>query len=140
MEIYPKLRTYKLAKTSHQFEPYLYITIPKYRSSFSRFRLSSHDLEIERGRYTRPKTPVEKRTCRFCQNNIVEDEIHFLLTCKKYNSLRSEMFNTVNNFVYGLSNLDSQTQFVRLLTSDQEEVLHAVGKYLWKAEQIRKHS
>ena len=140
MEIYPKLRTYKLVKTNLQFEPYLYITIPKYRSSLSRFRLSSHDLQIERGRYTRPKTPVDDRKCRFCQNNAIEDEIHFLLICNKYNNIRSDMLNTVNNFVTGLSNLDSQTKFVTLLTNDQSEVLHAVGKYLWKAEQIRKHN
>jgi hypothetical protein len=37
----------------------------------ARFRISAHKLEIERGRYTIPKTVVENRICE-----AVEDEEH----------------------------------------------------------------
>ena len=57
-------------------EPYLYLVKEsKYRIEISRLRASSHVLEIERGRYTRPKTPITERLCPFC--NVVEDEQHF---------------------------------------------------------------
>ena len=47
-----KLRTYALYKQVIKYEPYLsLIKNTKNRIILSKFRLSSHDLEIERGRY-----------------------------------------------------------------------------------------
>ena len=56
----------------------------------NRFRISSHDLLIDRGRYFRPKIPRKERKCDICQ--IVEDEEHFMLFCIKFNDLRSDLF------------------------------------------------
>ena len=60
VQINPKLRTYQLFKKVHEFEPYLHITNSKLRSAIAKIRTSAHSLEIERGRYAKPKTPVEK--------------------------------------------------------------------------------
>ena len=82
-EKYPILRTYVLYKTVYEMEPYLYmVKNPKYRITISKIRTSSHKLEIERGRYTRPITPIEKRICHLCK--VVEDEFHFMLQCYIY--------------------------------------------------------
>ena len=48
-------------------------------TALCRFRLSSHKLEIERGRYH--NIPKAERTCKFCTLNAVENEYHFLLVC-----------------------------------------------------------
>ena len=40
----------------------------------TKFRISAHNLKIERGRYLR--LPVEERICVLCGGN-VEDEIYF---------------------------------------------------------------
>ena len=62
---YPILRTYRKIKSNYQLEPYLYLVKnPKYRIAISRFRASSHMLEIERGRHTRPITPLDGRLCQ----------------------------------------------------------------------------
>ena len=48
----PILRTYNTFKQCYVTEPYLYLVKnKKYRMALSRFRSSSHTLEIERGRY-----------------------------------------------------------------------------------------
>ena len=52
----------------------------------SKFRLSSHCLEIEVGRYNR--IPREERKCKLCNQNVCESEYHFLLCCPLYNDLR----------------------------------------------------
>ena len=80
----PKLRTYSLVKRSFAPEKFLSLAIPKYVVSLCRLRTSSHLLEIERGRYNVPKTPVECRICRQCTSSSVEDEKHFIITCEKY--------------------------------------------------------
>ena len=136
----PKLRTYRLFKTNFSLEPYLHITILKYRVSLSKFRLSSHRLQIEVGRYTRPKTPVEDRLCKYCEDNAVEDEMHFLLTCNCYSDIRSEMLGTVQSIIPEICNQSPVNKFVSIVASDDLNVLYALGKFLWRAEQRRKNT
>ena len=63
-----KLRTYKNLKASFTREPYLDLIRNRNQQSFlSRLRVSSHNLAIERGRYTRPVTPIEQRFCTYCK-------------------------------------------------------------------------
>jgi hypothetical protein len=67
---YPKLRTFKLFKNEFKLENYLTAhTNINYTLSLTRFRISSHNLAIETGRYTRPKTPIEDRKCIHCSEN-----------------------------------------------------------------------
>ncbi len=64
---YPKLRTYKLFKEEFKFENYLSSTKNlNHTLALFRFRISSHNLRIETGRYTRPKIPVNQRMCIYC--------------------------------------------------------------------------
>ena len=61
-----KLRTYTLFKTIFAHENYLCNIISvKMRQATTRFRVSSHALEIEIGRYP-PRLPVNRRICRQC--------------------------------------------------------------------------
>ena len=77
----PILRSYSLCKHGLNLEPYLNsISDSPYRTALTRLRTSSHVLEIERGRYTVPKTAVGDRLCKICQQ--MEDEAHFLIDCK----------------------------------------------------------
>ena len=84
-----KLRTYSRFKTVFKFEPYLNtIRNKQIRSCFSRFRMSSHDLEIERGRYDSKPKPPEERLCSYCRtlgSSLSEDEVHFFSVCPMYN-------------------------------------------------------
>ena len=83
----PLLRTYITLKSEFKIEPFLCkIKIPKYRVAFAKLRASSHSLEIERGRHSKPKTPINSRLCHFCE--IIEDEPHFLITCPAYHDER----------------------------------------------------
>ena len=82
----PILRNSKTYKSEFGMEPYLYlISNLLYLNSLTRLRTSSHTLEIERGRYTIPKTPVCDRLCRTC--NVTEDDIQFLLNCVEYSKI-----------------------------------------------------
>ena len=60
-ENHPILWTYIIYKTVYEMEPYIYLVKnPQYRIAISKIRTISHKLEIERGRYTRPITQIEK--------------------------------------------------------------------------------
>ena len=76
------LRTHKTFSFFPKLSTYVSdLTDTRLIAAVARLRLSSHNLEIERGRHTRPKTPVVNRTCRRCQTTQVDDEIHFLMQC-----------------------------------------------------------
>ena len=91
MKKHPIIRTYSLHKREFCLEPYLdAVKDARYRSALTKLRASSHTLEIERGRYTVPKTPTSERLCSVCQE--VDDEIRFLIRCTRYNSLRNDFF------------------------------------------------
>ena len=59
-----------------------------YRTPISRWRLSNHRLQIEVGRYTKPKTPRIDRVCSMC--NVLEDEEHAVYICPRYQELRGK--------------------------------------------------
>ena len=72
------------------FQPYLeMLTIPKYRISVSKLRISSHRLYVETGRWRRPHSaPYHERKCHIC--NVLDDEYHFVLECRMLNDLRTK--------------------------------------------------
>lgn len=53
-----------------------------------RFNTRNHYLRVETGIWQRPKLERHERVCRVC-NDVVEDEIHFVMTCPLYSSLRN---------------------------------------------------
>jgi hypothetical protein len=81
----PKLDSYRTFKQDFYYEPYLdYISKQEHQIALTRLRVSQHDLEIERGRYSKPKTDRENRICKLCDLREVEDEKHFMLSCLSF--------------------------------------------------------
>ena len=104
-----KLQFYSSVKTEFGEEPYLNISNKVSRVAIARLRSSSHDLNIERGRYTSRHSTMD-RLCRFCClsdkdaietlqqlealpffNPIVETEHHALTVCPAYHHLRMRL-------------------------------------------------
>ena len=82
---------YGSVKTETGTEKYLTdITNVKHRVDLTRLRLSSHSLNIETGRHTKPKTDRVDRICTLCNTNTVEDETHVLVNCPCYSDIRTE--------------------------------------------------
>ena len=65
----------------------------KARNEISKFRCSAHKLLVERGRYQNVER--NRRKCKNCNMNMVEDEYHFLLACPAYMDLRKIYFKKI---------------------------------------------
>ena len=85
-----KLRTYIKFKFDHSLEEYLFhIPDTRWIKALLRLRMSSHMLEIQRGRHVKPhKIPLEQRICQRCT---VDDKIHFLITCSYFATQRTSL-------------------------------------------------
>ena len=92
-----KLRTYAIFKNNIGFESYLKMKNPNQRSTITKFRLSNHCLMIEVGRHK--KIPKHLRFCPFCPNT-PETELHFLLYCPTYDTMRNKLLlNTLTTYI-----------------------------------------
>ena len=117
----------------------------------TRLRLSAHTLEIETGRYS--DTDAENRFCQYCEfqgNKVVEDEVHFLVTCPMYEKIREDLLppqvltdNTLNaeeKFVEILSNSDSiktTAKFIHLAFTERQiklDVLNTIKELVSSTE------
>ena len=129
---HPSLRTYNIFKQDFITEPYLsLIKKPKYVIALSRFRAGSHTLEVERGRYTNPRTPLHLRLCVICQE--VEDEKHFLIHCKMYEDKRKMLFNKIGEINPIFNQLNSHQKFVYLMTNTKEQQVTWIAKFVHDA-------
>ena len=125
-----KLETYCLFKLDTSCESYLNkITLNKYKFALSRFRLSSHNLALETGRYY--NIPKENRICTFCNMNKIESEYHFLLVCPLYAELRRQYLPQY------YCRWPSITKFKNLMQSKSERVIKRLSKYIFFAQNKR---
>jgi hypothetical protein len=130
-----KLRTYNLLKSDYNIEPYLLARIPAHlKRAISKIRIGAHDLEVERGRWTKPKpVPASDRFCRHCKT-VAETEIHFMIECPVYSQPRSDLLKNCPN----MKNLDTQALFTALFGARDEETIRQVGIFICRALNKRK--
>lgn len=126
-----KLRTYKLFKEAFRLENYLEVLDRKHRRCLTAFRISAHNLQIERGRYLGKK--VEERLCTIC--NVVEDEVHFFFECSKFQMQRNIMYHELTNQGIVLGN-DSKENFSYIMSKTDCAIIKSVSRYLYDCQVI----
>ena len=128
-----KLSFYSTIKKTFGYEPYLNTKESAVRKSVSRFRCSAHQLNVETARYT--NTIVKKESRKHSSNNcnklyngrchtctfdsvallnellfadiIVEDELHVLRCCTKYEHIRAALSNNIKNILWNDSYIEA---------------------------------
>ena len=120
-ETNPKCRFYYKFKFEFKMEPYLDLLDDYYlRKSMARFRTSSHSLNIETVRYKKKELSIEQYNlqllCPDCFH--IEDEIHFLLNCVRYSTLRRTLYDLpfLDNITFCNANSDDKIMFILNLT------------------------
>src|SRR5579872_5375816 len=124
---------------SHCFSSYLLVRDRKGIPELTKLRSGTNRLRIEKGRYD--KLPVEKRLCRFCEADAVEDEKHFLLHCEEYEGLRQKMWKGLEAlFSYPVQMWPEEKKLGILLGADEykkwgnsSEMIKCVANYIKRA-------
>jgi len=133
-----KLRSYADFKSDFKIENYILSCPLENRRLFSKLRISSHNLSIETGRYTKPKTPREKRNCIFCKQVAVEDEFHMLMNCSLYSEERANFIQSLESF--SNINFDCTPEIYKLLITcnhGDSEFSSELCQFVNKCFQIR---
>ena len=125
-----RLISYSLFKFEFNHEKYLdIINIDKYRIALTQFRISSHNLAIEKGRHE--NIPRQDRKCRNCTLNQIEDEYHFLMICPKFYHLRRLYFKPY------FCRWPTLQKFQTLMTSINRKMLIDIAKFIYFASKGR---
>ena len=123
---------YKNFKQTFEFEYYLNVLPSKLRIALSRLRLSSHQLQIETGRYAQNRIDRTLRLCSLCDKSDIEDEYHFVLVCSVYSQIRQKYirpFYYIRPSVY---------KFTMLMQTKHTATLKKIGKYIYESFALRK--
>ena len=88
-----RLSTYYRFNHSFTLEKYLeHILEKKYRIGLCKFRISAHNLAIEKGRHQ--NIPRDNKQCNYCNLNAIENEYHLLLVCPQLIELKRKYLST----------------------------------------------
>ena len=99
------------------------------RKALSRFRLSSHHLKVESGRWHKPQPiPFNDRKCILC--NQLEDEFHFVCECPKYEEIRRIYIP------HHIVSHCSMHKFIEFLCTNDSTMLQNLALFVVKATKI----
>jgi len=134
LRLFPKLDLYRYIKTDYRIAPHiLYITNRNHQKALTRLRVSSHNLNIELGRHTRPTIPRDQRICGFCGEGEIDNEIHFLMECGFHSNEREILFTKIDHIVR-LNDISSTPEKVlAIMTSKDQLVLKPLGEFVFNA-------
>ena len=94
------------------------------RNIWIRFRISAHNIEIEKGRHQ--NIPLNERICKLCKLEI-EDELHFLQQCPILNSFRTEAMLQIPDICKMFASLDNKSKFIWLLSNENIIIINIVS-------------
>ena len=127
-----KLRFYKTFKGSFTKEPYIEMVKNRnQRAWLSRLQISSHHLGIETGRWAKPSPlPINERLCKYCSDNCVDNETHFLLGCATFSNKTRCFEGKLSAIIPGYNSLNVSDKISTILCPTSAIATKLVNKYV----------
>ena len=133
---FPKLRTYIMYKREYGAEPYVKLVHNRgHRSVMAQFRCGILPLSVETGRFN--CIPLEYRLCIFCEQNVVENEEHFMFSCTFYSDERRELFQYASTKFDHFCHHENEIKLKLLMTSD---LVRKTCEFIFNACQKRRRA
>ena len=121
-------------------EPYLLLhdfNFRKQRVFTAKLRTSDHALAVESGRRITPKIKFEDRLCKFCNGDVVEDEMHFISECYLYNQTRDDFLEKCHSLFPNIRHLNIKDKFRFLFSVPEPVVMKELMSYLFNLSMLR---
>lgn len=130
-----KLNMYKTLKQPCDIFEEFYLSCKnfEYRKLITKYRISDHNLFIEKGRYL--KIPREERLCKKCKK--LEDETHFLLYCDLNNGIRKHYFEFLKNENENFSSFSDLDKTNYILNPKTFNQVNKLGSFLKQSTELR---
>ena len=103
------------------------------RLILTKFRLSEHKLLIEIDRNL--KIPRDQRLCAIC--NVLEDEFHFFLECKRNTNNRKFLYQYFENTYLNFLELNHDEKQTKILNPSTPEQIRTVTSFIRQSLELR---
>ena len=127
------IRLYKLIKLENYVEPYTYLVDHFYQRKYiAKLRCGVLEVRVNKGRLK--NIVYNERICKFCSDEMVDDEIHFIFNCSFHNSLRINIFPEffLNNDV------DVNQRLQVLFSSNSKAIFISLARFIMLALRDRR--
>ena len=84
---------------------------------------------------TNGRITTNQRICKNCNSGEVEDEIHAIMSCLKYDNSRAIMVQTLNETFPYFELLDYKENFLFIIKCNDYEITHPLSKMLSEIKQ-----
>jgi hypothetical protein len=128
MQSMSRLTIYRQIKSNFELEKYVQVVKNKKdRGLLAKARMGTLPIRVETGRYR--GIAREERICQHCDGQAVEDEVHVLLYCNKYNDIRDKFYQTILTHI-DINTLSDIEIMKFILANEDTKVMFASAKYL----------
>ena len=103
-------------------------------STFSKLRISSHDLHIEKGRHR--KTILSERKCFLC-NMAIENEKHFVKECASLSTCRKPFFDALDQIIPSFASKTVDEKFAFIMECKDYDIACVCVTNIWKMFRAR---
>ena len=138
-----KLKFYSIQfKNETKYSEFInHVKNPEHKRFASKFRIGNHNLRIESGRITIPKTPEDLRICDHCSLNSVENEMHILFHCNLYDDLRKILFIKIKDRNTSFTNHNNHDKVCFLFNNTDSYISRLTATFIFQAfERQKKHN
>ncbi len=137
----PKLRTYLEIYEKEETRALVKCNLPRnHRSVLAKLKKGILPLQVELGRWK--DVPLEYRTCRVCEEDILEDEYHHVSFCEALKTPGTAFFSDLKNInyankvelmktVFKPENLKTSGRYIEKMFAIRQEILYKSGIEEW---------
>ena len=97
---------------------------------YTKFRLSDHNLEIEKGRDM--KVERGNRYCKLCTTGDIGDELHLLFDCNKPYKSRPSFLNYMYKKFFHTKQLDDTGKFIFPSKNENKTMIKKFSEYVYE--------
>ena len=74
---------------------------------------------------------MEQRLCNFCNTRNKDDELHFLIKCKRHTNARKKtLYSVLDENISNFGSLPDDNKFRAILTSPNEDVIFSPENFI----------
>ena len=126
-----KLRTYRIFKTDFCLEPHL-LCIQHKKASSGNATVRGQPTQItNRSWQTFPADCTDwDRLCTYCEQNVIDDENHFMIACNFHDAERESLYVTISPHLDIRDHNDIMGKFKAIMESRDLQVIKLLSRYI----------
>ena len=80
---------------------------------------------------------IHERFCELCTEREIGDEYHLMMTCRKFDNLRNNLFQEITGVFPAFEQMECMNKFIFIMQCNDADLAQSLSKYLVNVTCIR---